>query len=385
MLLRTLLLALIAWLALPAHANSTWKVTLLEWDDNPALHHKRLERAYLGHPGGSAADGIRLAFEEAKFALDAAKLKLVLNIQPVRSLAQARDAALKAQASGARILLSTLPGAWTLAAVDAVKLPVINLSDGADRLREGDCRSMLFHALPSDRMRADAIAQALAQRRWQRVLLLSGSGPGDADRTLAAQSAIRRYGLKLSAHKPFKLSADPRERAQANPRLLSAGQDYDIVWVVDSDGEFARTLPYNTASARPVVGDAGWVALAWHGSFERFGAPQLVRRFIKSVKRPMTNHDWAAWIAGKTVAAAAASGAPTPAALSRALLDLQFDGSKGVALSFRPWDGQLRQPLLLTDGQGVLTTLPVDGVLHPSNALDTLGADAPQRLCKARS
>ncbi|MDH5204965.1 MAG: branched-chain amino acid ABC transporter substrate-binding protein, partial [Hylemonella sp.] len=138
-------------------------------------------------------------------------------------------------------------------------------------------------------------------------------------------------------------------------------------------------------SARPVVGDAGWVALAWHGSFERFGAPQLVRRFIKSVKRPMTNHDWAAWIAGKTVAAAAASGAPTPAALSRALLDLQFDGSKGVALSFRPWDGQLRQPLLLTDGQGVLTTLPVDGVLHPSNALDTLGADAPQRLCKARS
>jgi ABC transporter substrate binding protein (PQQ-dependent alcohol dehydrogenase system) len=52
-------------------------------------------------------------------------------------------------------------------------------------------------------------------------------------------------------------------------------------------------------------------------------------------------------------------------------------------MSFRPWDGQLRQPLLLTDGQGVISTAPVEGVLHPKNALDTLGADAPEKLCKA--
>ena len=53
-------------------------------------------------------------------------------------------------------------------------------------------------------------------------------------------------------------------------------------------------------------------------------------------------------------------------------------------LSFRAWDGQLRQPLLLTDGQGVVGTAPVDGILHPRNALDTLGGDAPEKLCKAR-
>ena len=51
-------------------------------------------------------------------------------------------------------------------------------------------------------------------------------------------------------------------------------------------------------------------------------------------------------------------------------------------LTFRPWDGQLRQPLLLGDGQSVVGTAPVDGFLHPKNSLDTLGADAPEKLCK---
>jgi hypothetical protein len=52
-------------------------------------------------------------------------------------------------------------------------------------------------------------------------------------------------------------------------------------------------------------------------------------------------------------------------------------------LTFRAWDGQLRQALLLTDGQGVISQAPIDGLLHPSNVLDTLGADAAEKLCKA--
>jgi ABC transporter substrate binding protein (PQQ-dependent alcohol dehydrogenase system) len=89
-------------------------------------------------------------------------------------------------------------------------------------------------------------------------------------------------------------------------------------------------------------------------------------------------------MAGKAVAAAAATQpAGTSGQLLQALGNAQLDGSKGVNLQFRPWDRQLRQPLLLTDGQGVLATLPLDGILHPRNALDTLGADEPQKLCKA--
>ena len=57
------------------------------------------------------------------------------------------------------------------------------------------------------------------------------------------------------------------------------------------------------------------------------------------------------------------------------------DGSKGVGMSFRPWDGQLRQTLLLTDGQGVISQAPIEGLLHPTNVLDTLGTDAAESAC----
>ena len=135
---------------------------------------------------------------------------------------------------------------------------------------------------------------------------------------------------------------------------------------------------------RPVVGDAGLVALAWHAQFERYGAPQVSRRFSKAVKRPMTDRDWAAWMAGKTLVALATAAPKGPnTAWAQALPRTTVDGAKGVALSFRAWDGQLRQPLLLTDGQGVVATAPIEGLLHPSDVLDTLGADAPEKLCKS--
>lgn len=376
---------LLAALLSSAAQALTWKVTLLEQADNPELDRTRLERAYLGHPGGPPGDAVALALDEAEFELKAAKVEVRLEILPVAGPGEARAAALRADKAGTKILLSNLPAEWMTTVADAVKLPVINLSASADRLRERDCRLNVFHVLPSERMRADAIAQALIHRKWSQVLLLSGTSGRDTERSAVAQAAIQRYGLKLVASKTFKLSSDPRERQLANPLLLTSGASYDAIWVVDSDGEFARTLPYNTAAARPVVGDAGWVALAWHAQFERFGAPQVSRRFARSARRAMTDHDWASWMAGKAItAAAAAQPQANTDQLLQVLGSINLDGSKGVTLQFRPWDRQLRQPLVLTDGQGVLALLPLEGILHPRNTLDTLGADEPQKLCRTR-
>lgn len=365
-------------------AVTTLKATLLEPADDARLERSRLERAYLGHPGGPASDGLEVALEEAEFELDAAQVKIALARQPAASLDAARAAAVAAEKGGAAVLLVDLPTDWTLAVADAVKVPVLNVSDPADRLRQQDCRARLFHLMPSERMRSDAIAQALVARKWSKLLLLTGPSPQDAQRAAAAQASIRRYGLQVVTSKPFKLSADPRERDLANPLLLTAGSAYDAVWIVDSDGEFARTLPYRTVLPRPVVGDAGLVALAWHAQFERFGAPQVSRRFAKAAKRPMTAHDWAAWMAGKALVAAATAVPKGPAAAwAKALATTPLDGSKGTVLSFRAWDGQLRQTMLLTDGQGVIAQAPIEGLLHPSNVLDTLGVDAPEKACKA--
>jgi len=370
-------------MALPA-AAATLKATLLVPADDPRLDRALAERAYLGHATGPASDGVQMAIDDGQFELDAAQAGVAVTTQEVASPDAARAAAAAAEKAGAAVLLTDLPTDWTLGVADAVKLPVLNLGDASDRLRAQDCRPRLFHLIPSERMRSDALAQTLVARKWTQLLLLTGPSPADAVRVATVQASIKRYGLKVVASKPFKVSADPRERDLANPLLLTAGASYDAVWVVDSEGEFARALPYHTVLPRPVVGDGGLVPVAWHAQFERHGAPQVSRRFAKATKRPMTANDWAAWMAGKALVGAAVAAPKGPnAAWAQALAKNPIDGSKGTAMTFRAWDGQLRQMMLLTDGQGVISQAPIDGLLHPSNVLDTLGADAPEKLCKA--
>lgn len=363
---------------------ATLKATLLAPADDPRLERSRAERAYLGHPTGPAEDAIQVALDEGQFELDAAGASIAFETKEATDLAAAKAAALAAEKAGAAVLLADLPADWLLAVTDAVKVPVLNISAADDRLRGADCRARLYHVYPSERMRADALAQTLVARKWSKLLLLTGPSATDQQRAAVVQAAAKRYGLQVVASKPFKLSADPRERNLANPLLLTAGAQYDAVWVVDSDGEFARSLPYHTVLPRPVVGDAGLVPVAWHAQFERFGAPQVSRRFAKATKRPMTAHDWTAWLAAKALITIAAAQPKGPnAAWQQALGKVQLDGSKGVNMSFRSWDGQLRQTLLLTDGQGVISQAPIEGILHPVNVLDTLGADVGEKQCKA--
>jgi ABC transporter substrate binding protein (PQQ-dependent alcohol dehydrogenase system) len=374
-----------AALALGVCQAAVLQVTVIERADNPDWARDQLERAYLGHTGGPALDGVRVALDEAKFELESQKAGVNVNAESVATLESARAAAQKAEKAGANALVVNLPQDWLVALAKVVKIPVFNVGASADALREKECSAQLLHTLPSERMRADALAQALLARRWTNVLVLVGPAAKDIARSAGTQAALKRFGLKVVATKSFKLSADPRERHLGNPLLLTANLSYDVVWVVDSEGEFARGLPFNTSLPRPVVGDAGLVALAWHPQYERYGAPQVSRRFSKLAKRPMTDHDWAAWMAGKALVAVALTAARTDAvSLRKALVDGALDGSKGMALQFRQWDGQLRQTMLLTDGQGVVATLPLEGIMHPRNSLDTLGGDEPEKLCNPK-
>ena len=218
-------LACVLMAGLPAVAATTLKATLISPEPDARLERARLERAFLGHPGGPASDGVQLALEEGQFELQAADVAVALTPQSAGTLEAARAAAQTAEKAGAAVLLTDLPADWTLAVADAVKLPVINLGDASDRLRQQDCRARLFHILPSERMRADALAQTLVARKWSKLLLLVGPSEQDQLRAATAQASIKRYGLKVVASKPFKLSADPRERDLANPLLLTAGSD----------------------------------------------------------------------------------------------------------------------------------------------------------------
>jgi ABC transporter substrate binding protein (PQQ-dependent alcohol dehydrogenase system) len=379
-LLRTWLFAA-GWVAAGSVQAATLMLGVVERANDPRLEPERLASAYLGHPGGAIRDGVEVALKESKFALDAAGLAWKIAVEAPANAAEARAAARRLEKAGAQVLIADLPADDLVALAQATPLPVFNVGEAADALRQQQCGPTLFHVLPSERMRADALSQHLASRRWMRVLLLHGQTEQDKARLAVVQASVQRHGLKLAAVRPFELSTDPRKRQAANALLLTSGVDHDVVWVVDSDGEFARSLPYRVSLPRPVVGDAGLVALAWAPHFERYGAPQLARRFERAAHRPMLDTDWAAWMAAKTVVQAALN--KPQSALSKASLNADaFDGFKGVRVSYRAWDRQLRQPLLLTDGQGVVGMAPVEDVMHPTNVLDTLGADAAEGLCK---
>ena len=123
----------------------------------------------------------------------------------------------------------------------------------------------------------------------------------------AWQRAAHRFGIKPVAQRSFRLSNDPREREQGNVRLLTSDRDYDAVVVLDAQGEFARLVPYQTVLPRPVLGSNGVTAQAWDAQWERDGAPQLSRRFLRKTNRPMGGYDWATWIAARAAAEAAAA------------------------------------------------------------------------------
>ncbi len=62
--------------------------------------------------------------------------------------------------------------------------------------------------------------------------------------------------------------------------------------------------------------------------------------------------------------------------------EITIDGFKGNRLYFRDWDRQLRQPLLIATHNAVIERAPIQGFLHQTNNMDTLGFDRRDSQCK---
>jgi ABC transporter substrate binding protein (PQQ-dependent alcohol dehydrogenase system) len=158
------------------------------------------------------------------------------------------------------------------------------------------------------------------------------------------------------------------------------------VVVADEPGDFARYLPYNTWLPRPLVGSAGLTPTAWSRVVEQWGAAQLQSRFRDLAGRDMGPEDWSAWAAMRAIGEAVTrTGSADPATLRAHLLSEAFTlaGFKGRVMSFRSWNGQLRQPIALAHPRALSTLAPIEGFLHRNSELDTLGVDAPETRCAA--
>lgn len=390
LLAATALFALLPRLALAAASGeTTYRIGYLEWSEDPRYREERVKAQYPLQPWGRPVAAADQAIAETKFAGVALKLKFALDKRSGADAAELAEQVKKLAADGVGYVIVDADGAVLaeLAKRTAgLNVALLNIAAPQDSLRGAACQSRLLHVLPDEAMLTDALAQYLVLRRWPNVLVLKGPTPADEEFAAAWTRSAKRFGLKIVDTRPFKLGQDPRERELNNVQLLTGGKDYDAVFVADTDGEFARSLPYQTAKPRPVIGAAGLVADGWHWSWERDGARQLNNRLIKAAGRPVTSYDWAAWMAVKSVVEAVVRSGSTDFAKSYAALrgpDLVLDGFKGFRMGYRPWDGQLRQPILLNTGNWAIATAPIEGFLDAANNLDTLGFDAKETACKS--
>jgi ABC transporter substrate binding protein (PQQ-dependent alcohol dehydrogenase system) len=337
---------------------------------------------------GRAHDGAVLAMRD--FASVASPLGMEFQLVEARAQTAAAlaDEIEKLRSErGARFILVDAPADILLRAARAAQGEILlfNVAAESDALRGRDCAADLMHLVPSAAMRADALVQFLVARKWRDLLVLEGPAPQDAETVRALERSVRRFGARIAAKRSFVLGSNPREREQNNLALLTGGASYDVVFIADESQEVARVLPYQTLNPRPVVGAAGLTAKAWHWAWERDGGANLSRRFRRLANRPMRGEDWAAWVGVKAIVEAALRTRSADFATVAAFLkgnEFHVDGSKGQALSFRAWDNQLRQPILLATQDAVIAQAPFPQFLHQTENLDTLGADRPESACK---
>ncbi|WLI04710.1 MULTISPECIES: ABC transporter substrate-binding protein [Pseudomonas] len=301
--------------------------------------------------------------------------------------ADALLAAAKAQHDqGLRLFVVNAPAA-SLRQLSAA-LPdslLFNAGSPDDSLRSTDCLNNVLHTLPSRAMLADALAQFLVLRKWQKALLIVGPTDDDHAYAAALRRAARRFGVQLVAEKSWRFDNDQRRSAQADMPLFTQTAEYDVVLVADERGDFGEYVPYQTWYPRPVAGTQGLTPTGWHKTVETYGAAQLQKRFEALAGRWMNDRDFAAWMAVRSVASAVSRLRQADAMAIRQLAlseHLPLDGFKGRKLSYRPWNGELRQPIPLVQPRALVSTSPQDGFLHPTNEMDSLGYDKPEVTCR---
>lgn len=380
-----LTLALVLWSAL-AMAQEV-RVGFLGLDPDPRfdanMAYARIALTLQGDP----VTGAQLAVQDMAMLTDVAGLSVTLDAARVAAPTDLLAQAQRMAAGGAAYIVLDLPADDVAALSETLGADgptLLNTTAPEDWLRDL-CRGNLLHVAASDRMLSDALVQHIVASQWQSVLILQGPTARDTARADSFAAAAARFRLTIADRRTFDLSTNPALREFNNIRLLTGDADYDAVFIADEVGEFSRYVPYNTALPRPVIGATGLVALEWHWALERFGAPQVNSRFEDlSGGRRMGWQDWTAWMAVKAVLSAyAKSRDRIPEGIAGWLRSdrLRLDGSKGAQMTFRAWDGQMRQPIVLATANAILALAPLDGFLHQFNSLDVLGTDEPESPC----
>ncbi len=292
------------------------------------------------------------------------------------------------------LFIADLPMTNLLSLADSVsdKGLIFNIRAEDDELRNQDCRSNLLHTIPSRSMLTDALTQYLVWKRWDEWMLIVGKHPQDEAYQSALERSATRFNADIVETKQWTFDAGSRRTdsghvlAQQEVPVGTRGEEHQVLIVADEADEFGEYLQYRTDSPRPVAGTQGLTPTSWHRSHEQWGGTQLQRRFHKSSGRDMKPRDYTAWMAVRSIGEATVKiNSSNHDDIKEFLLSDEFKlaAFKGVPLTFRDWNGQLRQPVLVVGPRMLVTVSPQKKFLHEFSNLDTLGYDRPESDCKA--
>ncbi len=343
-------------------------------------------------------EGARLMLKEAKQAgrFVGYDFDLIEDIVPEDGdvVAKAREVLAKGDA----FIIADLEPKDLLAVADlpeAKNSVIVNIRSSEDALRQEECRSNVFHIIPDYAMRADALAQYLIWKKWPRWFVMRGATDKDKEYAEMIKRSAARFGGKVVGEKVYDLPPGARntnsgyQQVQGQiPLETESAPEHDVIWVANSDQGFGDYLLYRSYKPDLVVGTQGLQALAWDPSYTEYGAMHLQDALPKIAHRAPTERDYTAWLGFRAIAdGAMKSGKITPKDVKAYLLSDKFklEGFKGQAMTFRPWDQQLRQPIILGGGTRTpVSVSPQEGFLHPTNVTDTLGFDQPETKCKLK-
>ncbi|MFK7762720.1 MAG: ABC transporter substrate-binding protein [Roseobacter sp.] len=277
-------------------------------------------------------------------------------------------------------------------AADAGAL-VFNARAADTGLRDEVCRGNLLHTAPSYAMMADAVAQFAIWKRWSDWFLISGSNPEDIAFADAFRQSAAKFGAKIVEDRSFEDTGGSRRTDSGHvlvqrqlPAFSQDVDDHDVVIAADMTDYFARYLSYHLWTPRPVMGSGGLVPTTFHGAHEAYGATQYQTRFEELTGRYARPEDYNVWLALRVVGEAvtrANTAKPDEVRDYATSDDFELAAFKGQRVTFRDWNGQLRQPILLHDGMITVSVSPQEGFLHQNSPLDTLGLDRPESRCTA--
>ena len=196
--------------------------------------------------------GAEMALKDNNTTGSFTKQEFTLDVERVPIGGDAVAALQRLVDSGHHFILVDAPAETLLALSDSVKgkdVLLFNVRAEDEALRQEECRANVLHTAPDRYMLADALAQYLVWKKWQRWLVVKGVFPEDLAYLEAIRRAAKRFGGTIVEEREYKETPGARRSdtgqqqiQQQMPVFTQGAPSYDVVIVAD-ETRGVRSVP----------------------------------------------------------------------------------------------------------------------------------------------